>query len=60
MNVYSPRAGTGTDEPGVISFRNINIHVYCPGGMGGGGFPSNDILTIFPIHMHDRPMLTLL
>ena len=39
-------------------FRIINILSICqfPAGFN---FPSNDILTVFPIQIHGQPMLTL-
>ena len=56
IHVYCP--GVGADLPlRSIFFRIINPLSICQ--ISIKFFPSNDILTIFPIHMHGRPMLTL-
>ena len=52
-----PRGG-GRPAPGVLFFQNHKSSVYLPIFIKFS--PSNDILTIFPIQMHGRPMLTLL
>ena len=46
-----PRGG------GVVFFQNHKSSVHLP--ISIKFFPSNDILTIFPIQMHGGPMLTL-
>ena len=56
IHVYCP--GVGADLPlGSIYFQNHKYSVHLP--ISIKFFPSNDILTIFPIQMHGRPMLTL-
>ena len=56
IHVYCP--GWGRPDPGVqIFFRIINLQSICP--FLSSFFPSKDILTISPIQMHERPMLTL-
>ena len=54
--VFSPSAGA--DEAlGPFFFRIINILSNCQ--FLFYLFPSNDMLTVFPIQMHRQPMLTL-
>ena len=56
VHVYSPRAGA--DKPlGTNFFHKHNNSVYLL--ISCKFCPSNHILTIFPIQMHWRPMLTL-
>ena len=55
VHVNSP--GVGADNPlRTKCFININILSIC---LFPAVCPSNHILTIFPIQMHGRPMLTL-
>ena len=56
IHVYCP--GVGADQPwGPNFFQNYLSSVHFP--ISCKICLSNDILTIFPIQMHGRPMLTL-
>ena len=56
IHVYCPRVGA--DQPLRSKyFQNHTSSVDL--SISFKFFPSNDILTIFPIQMHGRPMLTL-
>ena len=57
-NIYVYCPGVGADLPlGSFFFQNHNYSVHLP--ISIKFFLSNDILKIFPIQMHGRPMLTL-
>ena len=56
IHVYCP--GVGADQPmGSKSFSELPT--FSPFAHFLQDLPFNDILTIFPIQMHGRPMLTL-
>ena len=55
IHVYCP--GVGADLPLGSFFQTHKYSVHLP--ISIKFFPSNDILKIFPIQMHGRPMLTL-
>ena len=55
--VFSPSAGADEALGSFSFFRIINILSICQ--FLAGFFPSNDILTVFPIQMYGQPMLTL-
>ena len=56
IDVYCP--GVGADRPlGSKFFQNHQSCVHLP--IACKFFPTNDILTLFSIQMHERPMLTL-
>ena len=56
INVYCPRVGA--DQP-LGSFCLLESHIFSTFAHFQQVFLSNDILTIFPIQMHGRPMLIL-
>ena len=55
--VFNPSAGADESLGPFSFFRIIKILSICQ--FRAGFFPSNDILTVFPIQMHGQPMLSL-